>query len=314
MWSLLWLFKVFRLVNRLLQKSQANFRLPSCISLWSWIFIFYTFGYPRAYPSGPEYSYFILPVTLVHIPVVLNIYILYFRLPSCISLSCGPEYLYFILPVTLVHSPVVLNIHILYFRLPSCIFLWYWIFIFYTSGFPRARALPNFLNITIFAQTLQHLHKHCHIFTNITILEQTLPHLHTLPHFYKKYHICTNITTFAQTLQHLNKHCHIFTKITTFAQTLPHLNKHYHICTNITIFEQTLPHLHKNYHICTNISTFAQTLQHLNKHYHICTNITWNDPIQLNPFPHWSHTYGFSPEECWKSINQNPPFNQEIRI
>ena len=183
------------------------------------------------------------------------------------------------------HIPVVLTIHILYFRLPSCIFLWYWIFIFYTSGFPRARALPNFLNITIFAQTLQHLHKHCHIFTKITTL-------------HKHYHICTNITAFAQTLPYLNKHCHIC--------------KHCHIFTKNTTFAQTLPHLHKHYNIWTNIATFVQKLPHLQKHFLICTNITWNDPIQLNPFPHWSHTYGFSPEECWKSINQNHPFNQEI--
>ena len=252
--------------------------------LWSWIFIFYTSGYPRTYL------------------VVLNIYMSYFRLPSCISLwswififytsgyprtfLCGPEYSYFILPVTLVHIPVVLNIHILYFRLPSCIFLWSWIFIFYTSGFPRARALPNFHNITTFAQTLQHLHKHCHI--------------------------CTNISAFAQKLPYLYKHCHIFTNITTFAQTLQHLKNIATFEQNITTFAQTLPHFHKKYHICKNISLFEQTLPHLNKNYHICTNITWNDPIQLNPFPHWSHTYGFSPEECWKSINQNHPLSQEI--
>ena len=146
-WSLLWLFKVFRLVNRLLQKSQANFRLPSCISLWSWIFIFYASGYPRAYP------------------VVLNIYILYFRLPSYISLwswififytsgyprayPCGPEYSYFILPVTLVHILVVLNIYILYFRFPSCSCI---------TKFPQHYHICT--DITTFAQTLPHLHKH----------------------------------------------------------------------------------------------------------------------------------------------------------
>jgi len=232
-WSLLWLFKVFRLVNRLLQKSQANFRLPSCISLWSWIFIFYTFGYPRAYPSGPEYSYFILPVTLVHIPVVLNIYILYFRLPSCISLSCGPEYLYFILPVTLVHSPVVLNIHILYFRLPSCISLWSWILIFYTSGFLRAYSCGPDHSYFILPVTLVHIP----VVLNIHILYFRFPSCSCITKFPQHYHICTNITTFAQTLPRFHKNYHI-------AQTLPHLYKHYHICTNITILEQTLPHLH----------------------------------------------------------------------
>ena len=284
MWSLLWLFKVFRLVNRLLQKSQANFRLPSCISLWSWIFIFYASGYPLHilwswififYTSGYPRTYL----------VVLNIYMSYFRLPSCISLwswififytsgyprtyLCGPEYSYFILPVTLVHIPVVLNIHILYFRLPSCIFLWSWIFIFYTSGFPRARALPNFHNITTFAQTLQHLHKHCHIFPKITTFAQTLAHLH------KNYHICTNIATFLQKIPHLHKHYHICTNITTFEKHCHIWTKYYHICTNITTFSQKIPHLQKHFLIWTNIATFEQKLPHLHKHY-----LEWSDPIK----------------------------------